>query len=428
MPQKVKILTLGCAKNTVDSEKIAANIKSLNIPVYFTNLPEKADTLIINTCGFIFDAKQESIDTILQAVELKKQGYIKKIFVTGCLSTRYLEELKKEIPEVDKYFTVHNFNTIIYHFKKNSQYNERARYISTPTHYAYLKIAEGCNRKCSFCAIPSIRGKYKSEQIENLIHEATELAKKGVKELILVAQDLTYYGKDTHKKNLLAQLIQQLSNIKNIEWIRLHYAYPQFFTQELIETIAQNPKVCKYIDIPIQHISDNMLKLMKRNTSRKQIIQLLEKLRKHIPKLHLRTTVLVGHPGESKKDYEELVAFIKDFQFEKLSAFAYSHEENTYAYKYYKDLIPSRTKQNRLSKIMKIQQEIASSINKYFIGTTQQIIIDRKENNFLIGRTQFDSPEIDNEVIIEDRDNKYLIGNFYNIKIKDAFEFDLIGE
>jgi ribosomal protein S12 methylthiotransferase len=427
MLKKVKIISLGCAKNTVDSEKIAANIQSLNIPVLFTDQPEQANTIIINTCGFILDAKQESIDTILEAVQLKKQGLVENIFVTGCLSTRYLDVLKKEIPEVDQYFTVHNFSSIIQHFKNNSLYKEQARLISTPSHYAYLKIAEGCNRKCSFCAIPAIRGKYKSESIENLVNEANSLAEKGVKEIILIAQDLTYFGKDSHKKSLLAQLIQKVSEIKEIEWIRLHYTYPQFFTQELIETISQNPKVCKYIDIPIQHISDNMLQLMQRSTSREQLIQLLGKLRKQIPGLHLRTTVLVGHPGETKKDFDELIAFIKEFRFEKLGAFAYSHEENTYADKHYKDSIPSKTKQNRMAEVMRIQQEITSSINQGFIGTTQRVIMDRKENNYIIGRTQYDSPEIDNEVIIEDR-NKYRVGRFYNIKIKDSFEFDLIGE
>ncbi len=427
MLKKVKIISLGCAKNTVDSEKIAANIQSLNIPVLFTDQPEQANTIIINTCGFILDAKQESIDTILEAVQLKKQGLVENIFVTGCLSTRYLDVLKKEIPEVDQYFTVHNFSSIIQHFKNNSLYKEQARLISTPSHYAYLKIAEGCNRKCSFCAIPAIRGKYKSESIENLVNEANSLAEKGVKEIILIAQDLTYFGKDSHKKSLLAQLIQKVSEIKEIEWIRLHYTYPQFFTQKLIETIAQNHKVCKYIDIPIQHISDNMLRLMQRSTGREQLIQLLEKLRKQIPRLHLRTTVLVGHPGETKKDFDELIAFIKDFRFEKLGAFPYSHEENTYADKHYNDSIPAKTKQHRLAEVMRIQQEITSTVNKSFIGTTQRVIIDRKENNYIIGRTQYDSPEIDNEVIIEDR-NKYRVGRFYDIKINDSFEFDLIGE
>lgn len=427
MLRKIKIITLGCAKNTVDSEKIAANIQSLNLPVSFTEKPEEADTIIINTCGFILDAKQESIDTILEAVNLKKQGFVKNIFVTGCLSTRYLDDMKKEIPEVDQYFTVHNFNSIVQHFKQGFEYNEQARFISTPSHYAYLKIAEGCNRKCSFCAIPSIRGKYKSESVENLVNEANNLAQKGVKEIILIAQDLTYFGKDINRKSLLAPLIQQISNINGIEWIRLHYTYPQFFTEELIDTIAHNPKVCKYIDIPIQHISDNMLQLMQRSTNRKQLIQLLEKLRKQIPELHLRTTVLVGHPGESKKDFDELIAFLKDFRFEKMGAFTYSHEENTFADKHYKDSIPSKTKQHRLAEVMRVQQEITSSKNRSFIGTTQRVIMDRKENNYIIGRTQFDSPEIDNEVIIEDR-NKYRIGRFYDINIIDSFEFDLIGK
>lgn len=429
MLNKIKIITLGCAKNTVDSEKIAANLKALHLPVQFCDHPQEAHTLIINTCGFILDAKQESINTILEAIELKKKHLIKNIFVTGCLSTRYINELRKEIPEVDNYFTVHNFSTIIDKFNKNTafDYNNHARLISTPTHYAYLKIAEGCNRKCSFCAIPSIRGKYQSETIEHLIYEATNLALAGVKELILIAQDLTYYGKDIYKKASLGSLINKLSEIKGIEWIRLHYTYPQFFTQDLIETIAQNPKVCKYIDIPIQHISNNMLRLMQRNTDASKLKLLLYKLRKQIPDVHIRTTVLVGHPGETKKDFDELIKFINEFKFEKLGAFAYSHEENTYADKHYKDSISNKIKQQRLAKVMQVQQEITSSINSSFIGTYQRVLIDRKENGYIIGRTQYDSPEIDNEVLIKDT-NKYHIGRFYNINIIDSFEFDLIGE
>lgn len=429
MLNKIKIITLGCAKNTVDSEKIAANLKALHLPVQFCDNPQEAHTLIINTCGFILDAKQESINTILEAIELKKKHLIKNIWVTGCLSTRYLNELRKEIPEVDDYFTVHNFSTIIDKFNKNAafDYNNHARLISTPPHYAYLKIAEGCNRKCSFCAIPSIRGKYQSETIEHLVYEATNLAQAGVKELILIAQDLTYYGKDIYKKASLASLINQLSEIEGIEWIRLHYTYPQFFTQDLIETIAQNPKVCKYIDIPIQHISNNMLRLMQRNTDASKLKLLLYKLRKQIPDVHIRTTVLVGHPGETKKDFDELIKFINEFKFEKLGAFAYSHEENTYADKHYKDSISNKIKQQRLSTVMQVQQEITSNKNRSFIGTHQQVIMDRKENGYIIGRTQYDSPEIDNEVLIKDT-NKYHIGRFYNIHIIDSFEFDLIGE
>lgn len=429
MQNKIKIITLGCAKNTVDSEKIAANLQALHLPVQFCDNPQEAHTLIINTCGFILDAKQESINTILEAIELKKKHLIKNIFVTGCLSTRYLIDLRKEIPEVDGYFTVHNFSTIIDKFKKNTayNYNNHKRLISTPPHYAYLKIAEGCNRKCSFCAIPSIRGKYQSETIEHLVYEASTLAHEGVKELILIAQDLTYYGKDIFKKASLASLINKLSEIEGIEWIRLHYTYPQFFTQELIETIAQNPKVCKYIDIPIQHISNNILRLMQRNTDASKLKQLLYKLRKQISNVHIRTTVLVGHPGETKKDFDELIDFINEFKFEKLGAFAYSHEEGTYADKHYKDSISNKIKQQRLAKVMQVQQEITSNINNSFIGTHQQVIMDRKENGYIIGRTQYDSPEIDNEVLIKDI-NKYNIGQFYNIKIVDSFEFDLIGE
>jgi ribosomal protein S12 methylthiotransferase len=429
MALHIKIISLGCAKNTVDSEIIASNIQHFSHHVSFTDVPSPTDILIINTCGFILDAKKESIDTILHAIELKKKHSIKKIFVTGCLSTRYLDELRKEIPEVDAYFTVHNFSTIIQEINSDVSFdfNYHSRMLSTPAHYAYLKIAEGCNRHCSYCAIPSIRGKYRSETIENLYNESVQLAENGVKELMLIAQDLTYYGHESHQKSMLAPLINKLSGIQGIEWIRLHYTYPQFFTNALIEEIANNPKICKYIDIPIQHISNHVLELMKRHTSQKTIIQLLEKLRKQIPQLHLRTTVMVGHPGETKEDFAELLQFIKEFRFEKLGAFTYSHEENTFSALHYKDNITEAVKKERFEKIMEVQQEITASINQTFIGTTQKVIIDRKEGDFIVGRTQFDSPEIDNEVLIP-LSNKYKIGMFYQMKIKDAMEFDLIAK
>ncbi len=428
MPLDIKIISLGCAKNTVDSEKIAFNLHQLFHKVSFVDIPSPADILIINTCGFILDAKQESIDTILQAIELKKKHQIKKIFVTGCLSTRYLNELKTAIPEVDSYFTVNNYNTIIHKINQNKKldFNEHARILSTPSHYAYLKIAEGCNRHCSFCAIPSIRGKYHSETMDNLHIETVQLANNGVKELILIAQDLTYYGYDKTRKSQLALLLKKLSQVDGIEWIRLHYTYPQFFTNKLIDEIAYNPKICHYIDIPIQHISDHVLSLMKRGTSQKTIIHLLDKLRYRIPDLHLRTTILVGHPYETADDFSELWHFLKDFRFERLGVFKYSHEENTYAASHYQDNISKKIKKTRMEKIMALQQTIHEENNKKRIGTFQKVIIDRVEGNFLVGRTQYDSPEIDGEVLIPIT-NTYKIGHFYDVQIQDVVGFDLLA-
>ncbi len=428
MKQKVGVITLGCSKNLVDSEKIAAQLNPKQFEVAYLTNPQSVDVLIINTCGFILDAKTESIDTILQAIELKKRKKINQVIVTGCLLTRYFKELRAELPEVDKFFTVNNFTSIADLLNSgHTSLSSISRKLSTPSHYAYLKIAEGCNRKCSFCAIPKIRGKYHSEPIESLYQEALLLARSGVKELILVAQDLTYYGMDIARKPLLSQLIRKLSSIPTIEWIRLHYTYPQFFTQELINEIADNEKVCKYIDIPIQHISNRMLSLMKRKPGKEMIIELLNRLRKRIPGLHLRTTVLVGHPGETKRDFEELLAFIKEFEFEKLGAFAYSHEENTYSAKYFKDNISRKLKQERLAKVMEVQQAISQRKNEQLIGSRQKVIIDREESGYFIGRTQFDSPEVDNEVLIK-KSSQYTIGNFYSVTIKDAFEFDLMAE
>ncbi len=427
MKKKVGIITLGCSKNLVDSEKLAALISPNNYKISFVEEPKNIDILLINTCGFVLDAKQESIDTILKAIEQKKNNQIEKIIVMGCLSTRYLSDLKNEIPEVDHWFTVHNFSQIADLLNKNVFRNQQHRSLSTPSHYAYLKIAEGCNRKCAFCAIPQIRGKYISEPMNVLLVEAKELANKGVKELILVAQDLTYYGYDIQRKPLLAKLLRELSQINGIEWIRLQYTFPQFFTNELIEEIAQNSKVCKYIDIPIQHISDRMLTIMRRNHSSQTLKKLLNTLRKKIPQLHIRTTVIVGHPGETKKDYTELLNFIKDFEFEKLGAFAYSHEEDTYAARHYNDTITKKIKQQRLDKIMKLQQEISLKKNQNMVGTIQKVIIDRYENDYFVGRTQFDSPEVDNEVLIK-HSKPLQIGQFYNVPITGAFEFDLLSE
>jgi len=430
----VSIVTLGCAKNSVDSEFLLGSLNPNSFKLEHIVNVAPSDVLLINTCGFIFDAKQESINTILEAVKLKNEGLITTLIVFGCLTERYRNELEKEIPEVDYIFGVNQQKEIrkvilkginFYGEYDNSRYTT-CRVPTTPKHYAYLKISEGCNRKCSFCAIPSIRGGYVSRTIESLVEETKQLAKQGVKELILIAQDLTFYGYDIYLKPSLALLITKLSEINGIEWIRLHYAYPRFFNSELIKVIANNSKVCKYIDMPIQHISNKMLKIMNRESSKKNIINLLEKLRNNIPNVALRTTLLVGHPGETQKDFNELKQFVADFKFSRLGVFPYSHEDGTYSYLKYKDSVSQKLKTNRLSEIMQVQQEISLINNNKLINTLQNVIIDCKENENYIGRTQFDSPEIDNEVII--KDNNLKIGSFYNIKIIDATEFDLQGE
>ena len=419
---------MGCAKNSVDSEFLLGKLNQNFFKISHTEVVEPCDFLLINTCGFINDAKKESINIVLEGVRLKKEKKIKTLIVFGCLSQRYREELKNEIPEVDYFFGVNEQHEIISILNSgiiNYENLNEIRFLSTPKHYAYLKISEGCNRKCSFCAIPFIRGPYISKTIESLISEAESLAKQGVKELILIAQDLTFYGMDLYKKASLSVLINKLSEIEGIQWIRLHYLYPKYFTNELLKTIKDNPKVCKYIDMPIQHISDKMLKIMRRGDNKLQTIELLNKIRESIPGITIRTTLLAGHPGETKKDFEELKSFIKEFKFDRLGVFPYSHEEGTYSYKNFKDNISEKTKNQRASEIMEIQQNISSELNSLKIGTTQEVIIDRKEDNLFIGRTQYDSPEIDNEVIIHKKNLK--IGGIYSLPITDANEFDLVS-
>ncbi len=431
MPKKISInlVTLGCAKNSVDSEFLLGSLDSNLFHCKHVTDVMPCDFLLINTCGFINDAKAESVNTILHGVELKKEGKIGTLIIFGCFTERYREDLKKEIPEVDYFFGVNEHQAIknvlysdLHYFEKLNE----TRFLSTPKHYAFLKISEGCNRKCSFCAIPFIRGPYISKTIKSLVHEAELLAKQGVKELILIAQDLTFYGIDIYKKASLSILINKLSEIEGIKWIRLHYLYPRYFTSELIKTISDNPKVCKYIDMPIQHISDNMLKIMRRGNNKEQTINLLNKIRESIPGVALRTTILVGHPGETKKDFEELKNFISGFTFDRLGVFPYSHEEGTDSYKNFKDSFSAKVKEERVAEIMNIQQEISYRLNQDKIGTTQEIIIDRKENDIFIGRTRFDSPEIDNEVLIYKKNLK--IGGFYFLPITDAQEFDLVSD
>ncbi len=425
----VSIVTLGCAKNSVDSEFLLGSLNPNSFKLNHIANVAPADVLLINTCGFIFDAKQESINTIFDAVKLKNDGFIRTLIVFGCLTERYRDELEKEIPEIDYIFGVNQQKEIRKVILKGINIYDNDgdfRILATPKHYAYLKISEGCNRKCSFCAIPAIRGRYISRTIESLVDESKQLAKQGVKELILIAQDLTFYGYDIYSKPSLSLLISKLSKIDGIKWIRLHYLYPHYLNSELINEIANNSKVCKYIDIPIQHISDKILKIMHRETNKKNIIDLLNKLRNNIPNVAIRTTLLVGHPGETQKDFNELLQFVTDFKFDRLGVFPYSHEEGTPSYLNYKNSVSQKVKINRVSEIMQLQQNISYLNNQKYIDTEQIVIIDSKENENYIGRTQFDSPEIDNEVII--KSNNLKIGNFYKVKITDSTEFELYGE
>ncbi len=426
LPGKINIITLGCSKNLVDSENLIGQLKFNNFNVVHES-DKDADIVIINTCGFINDAKEESINTILQAVKDKSQGIFKKVYVMGCLSERYKTQLENEISDVDGFFGVSELPEIINELGgnyKNELLGERS--LTTPSHYAYLKIAEGCNRNCSFCAIPMIRGKHISKPVDQLITEANILAGKGVKELILIAQDLTYYGLDIYKERKLAFLLEELTKIETIEWIRLHYTYPSGFPDDVLDVMAKTDKICNYIDIPLQHINDNLLKSMKRNITDKQTKELINKIRDKIPSVAIRTTLITGYPGETEKEFEELKKFIEDFRFERLGVFTYSHEEDTPAYKLPDD-VPDQTKQDRAEEIMMIQQEISREINANKTGKTFKVIIDRVEGDYYIGRTQFDSPEVDNEVMIDRKINSCKTGEFYNVRITASEDYDLFG-
>ncbi len=423
----IKVITLGCSKNTVDSEQLMCQIKAANYSVNSDSNNDDSNIIIINTCGFIQDSKQESIDTILSYVNAKKTGKIDKLYVTGCLSERYKKELIKEIPEVDEYFGVHDYksllNTLNIDYKKELS---GLRLLTTPNHYAYLKISEGCDRTCSFCSIPLIRGNHISKSIEELVKEAVFLAKKGVKELLIIAQDTTYYGIDIYKKQRLSELLQKLSEIKGIEWIKLHYAYPANFPKDVIELIAENSKFCNYLDIPFQHINDRILKSMRRSHSKKDILELINLVRTKINDLALRTTFIVGYPGETDKEFSELYDFIKETKFERLGVFKYSHEEGTPAYKL-KDNISNKIKNERYNAIMELQRDISYNNNLLFVNKEIKVLIDRKENEYWIGRSIHDSPEIDNEVIINSKKNINLTGKFFTVKITNVENYDLFG-
>ncbi len=425
---KVNIITLGCSKNTVDSEHLAAQLRAGKTEVLF-DAPDNAgaDTIIINTCGFIKDAKEESIDTILKFAHLKEAKEIDNLYVIGCLSERYKKDLEQEITEVDQYFGVNDVTKILKTL--NTKFKDELigeRELSTPKHYAYLKISEGCDRTCSFCAIPLIRGKLKSLPMEILIEEAKNLAKKGVKELILIAQDLTYYGLDLYKKQMLPDLLKELVKIESIKWIRLHYSYPALFPDKLIDLIAREKKICNYLDIPVQHVSNSVLKRMRRAHDKESTLQLFEKIKRINPKLVLRTTLLVGYPGETQQDFEELKAFVRSTKFDRLGIFTYSEEEGTYGAANHKDDVPEKVKNERAEEIMRIQEQISFELNQRRIGKTMEVVIDRKEDDYYVARSEYDSPEVDNEILIF-TDKKLNIGNFYSVKITDAKEYDLFG-
>ena len=425
--KKINIVTLGCSKNVVDSEKLLKQLNAGGYEVFYNSEESMAGTVIVNTCGFINDAKEESIDTILRFVKAKKAGQIDNLYVMGCLSERYADALRHEIPEVKEYFGVNNMQDVLTELGVKYRYDLLTeRTITGPGHYAYLKISEGCNRTCAFCAIPSIRGRYVSRPVEELVKEAEQLARSGVKELILIAQDLSYYGLDLYKKQALPALVTELLKIESLEWIRLHYLYPANFPMELIPLIKENPRICRYIDIPVQHITDTMLGLMKRSHNRHETIEILNTIRKEIPDAVIRTTLIAGHPGETEEDFLELKNFIEEFRFDRLGVFAYSHEEDTFSYTEYSDDIPLEVKESRVADLMEIQQNISAELNELAIGKIFKVIIDRREGEFFVGRTEFDSPEIDQEVLIP-MEHNLKTGEFYKIQITRAEEFDLYG-
>ena len=422
---KINVITLGCSKNTYDSEVLMGQLMSNNKNVVHE---EDGNIVVINTCGFIDNAKQQSIDTILENVKKKNEGLIDKVFVTGCLSERYKPDLKKEIPDVDEYFGTTEMPSLLKHLGADYKHELIGeRLLTTPKNYAYLKISEGCDRPCSFCAIPLMRGKHKSIPIEDLVKEAKILAEKGIKELILIAQDSTYYGIDLYGKRKLSKLLKELVKVEGIEWIRLHYAFPNGFPLDVLEVINSEPKICNYIDIPLQHISDKILKSMKRGASMDKINNLLQSFRNKVPGIALRTTLIVGYPGETNEDFDLLKKWVKKSKFDRLGCFTYSHEENTGAYNLIDD-VPEEIKHERLNEIMEIQSQISWELNQNKIGQTFRVLVDRKRGSYYVGRTQYDSPDVDNEVLIEAKSNFLRVGQFVNAKIIDASDFDLYAE
>ena len=425
---RIDIITLGCSKNLIDSERLLKRFSDLGFDVAHDSDNVCGATIVINTCGFIGDAKEESINTILEYVEAKKEHRIERLYVMGCLSERYRKELEAEIPEVDKFYGKFDWNSIIDELKKSVPTTKSYdRIITTPKHHAYIKIAEGCNRFCAFCAIPIITGRYKSRSIDEILDEVKMLVGRGVKEFNVIAQDLSSYGIDLYGEMKLAELIDTMANVDGVEWIRLHYAYPSQFPYDILPVIRKHDNVCKYIDVALQHISDNVLNAMRRHINKEETLQFIRRLREEVPGIHIRTTLMVGFPGEGEEEFNELLQFVKDVRFDRMGAFAYCEEDDTYAAKNYDDTIPEEVKQERLSKLMALQESIALSLNETKINTVQKVIVDREEPDYYVGRTQFDSPEVDPEVLIK-KTRKLAIGQFYNVAIKEAMPFELIGE
>ena len=425
----IDIITLGCSKNLVDSEKLIRQLEANGYKVTHDSPKPQGEIAVINTCGFIGDAKEESINMILEFCQAKEEGKLKKLYVMGCLSERYLKELEVEIPQVDKFYGKFNWNELLADLGKAYQPEIAIeRTLTTPKHYAYLKISEGCDRSCAYCAIPIITGKHNSRPMEEIIDEVKLLVSQGVKEFQVIAQELTYYGVDLYKSQKLPELIEKIAQVPGVEWIRLHYAYPTHFPEDLFRVMRENDNVCKYMDIALQHISDNMLSKMRRNVSKAETYALIEKFRKEVPGIHLRTTLMVGFPGETEEDFEELKEFVQKARFDRMGAFAYSEEEGTYAGQNYEDNIPQEIKQARLDELMAIQQGISAELSQAKIGQESKVMIDRKEGEYYIGRTQFDSPEVDPEVLIKADGKRLLSGHFYRVLITDADDFDLYGK
>lgn len=425
---RIDVITLGCSKNLVDSERLMKRFEDCGYDVAHDSDNVCGEVVVINTCGFIGDAKEESINTILEYIDAKRNGRIKHLFVMGCLTERYLSELKLELPEVDKFYGKFNWNDLISDLKLiNPPTKAYERHITTPSHYAYLKISEGCNRFCAFCAIPLITGRHTSIPMEQLEEEVRSLVAKGVKEFNVIAQDLSSYGLDLYGKMMLPDLIERIASIKGVEWIRLHYAYPAQFPYEILPVMARHNNVCKYLDIALQHISDKVLDNMRRHISKEETIELINRIRREVPGIHIRTTLMVGFPGEGDNEFEELKDFVKNVKFDRMGAFAYCEEDGTFAAKHYTDDIPQDVKDNRLAEIMEIQEGIALELNEAKVGKTLKVVIDREENEYYIGRTEFDSPEVDPEVLVK-KSQILEIGNFYNVTITTAMPFELIGE
>ena len=430
----IDIITLGCSKNLVDSERLMKMLESKGYRCTHDAIRPVGEIAVINTCGFIGDAKEESINTILEFAKRKVDGRLRELYVMGCLSERYREELTNEIPEVDRFYGKFDFNQLAEDLPivGETEQNERvsrdgSRVVTTPSHYAYIKIAEGCDRHCAYCAIPLITGKHRSRSQDDILSEVEELARHGVKEFQIIEQELTYYGVDLDGKRQIAELIDRMADINGVEWIRLHYAYPNQFPMDLLDVIRSRDNVCNYLDIALQHISDPVLDRMQRHVSKKETLALIDEIRTRVPDIHLRTTLMVGFPGETNEDFEELMDFVKSTRFEMMGAFAYSEEEGTYSALHYKDDIPSEVKQERLDRLMALQQKISTELLSKMVGQTMKVIIDRKEGDYYVGRTEYSSPEVDPEVLIPINERRLKIGHFYNVQMTDSSEFDLYG-